>query len=497
MFKRSLLFPGLLAMALAGSTTSSCVVGAPPGFSDGDLWSVPLVAPLENDLLLVPVSINGEGPFLFMVDPDSPESSVEASLQASLNLFAGRAGAQRATEDDHLNRIIIAQIVKMSIGDLDIRNMRVRVHDDGTYWSGSRRVRGILGRDVISDSLIYKFDRDKGMMYIATQGNLKHSEEAKKISFTQSYNKHRRYLAKVQLNRKHKLTMHLDLGARTSMIWARLIKKFKMPSIPVQAELVDEYGFRRTVNNGTIAGIVGANEVEATAVTMLPYKDKRIDKDDLDGVIGLNVWNKYTVTVNWHHKKFWLEERNSDLTADAAARVLRWGDQLDDCATLACLRPTLEGRPEPVAAPAAPEPVAASDEAPASEQPPMDPAAPVATPAPTPAPVPPPAPTPAPVPVLEPVRVADPVPLSLLIERDAPGTDFAYDAVVAAVDANGAMLDLPIFLASFPAGVSSLKITGLGPDYAQSAKFVVLDMNPVGTRGCEGNQCIYPMRNPQ
>ena len=101
------------------------------------------------------------------------------------------------------------------------------------------------------------------------------------------------------------------------------------------------------------------------------------------------------------------------------------------------------------------------------------------------------------MPVLEPVRVAEPVPLSLLIERDAPGTDFAYDAVVAAVDANGAMLDLPIFLASFPAGVSSLKITGLGPDYAQSAKFVVLDMNPVGTRGCEGNQCIYPMRNPQ
>ena len=34
-----------------------CAVGAPPGFSDGDLWTFPLVAPLEDDLLLVPVYV--------------------------------------------------------------------------------------------------------------------------------------------------------------------------------------------------------------------------------------------------------------------------------------------------------------------------------------------------------------------------------------------------------------------------------------------------------
>ena len=491
MFKRSLLvpglLPGLLAIAFAGAATSSCVVGAPPGFSDGDLWSVPLVAPLENDLLLVPVSINGEGPFLFMVDPDSPESSVEASLQASLKLFAGFSGEQRATEDDHLARIVIAQVDKMAIGgansDLTIRNMRVRVHDDGTYWSNGRRIRGILGRDVIADSLVYSFNRDKGMMYIGTQGHLKQPEDAQKLTFTQSYGKHRRYLAKLKLNRKHKLTMHVDLGARTTMLWPRLIKKYKMPSVPAQTELVDEYGTRRIVNNGSIAGIIGTDSIEATAVSVLPYGDKRIDPDDIDGVVGLNVWNKYNVTVNWHHKKFWLQARNPDVTADATARVMRWGDQLSDCANLACVEPTLEGRPVVAAAPE-PAPEDAAEEPVASEEGAPDAAAPVAEEPPMVEPA-------APMPIPEPAQ------LNLVIDRSAPGTDFAYDVIVGAVDADGALLDLPVFLASFPSGVSSLKVTGLGPEYAQSAKFVVLDMNPVGTRGCEGNQCIYQMRNPQ
>jgi hypothetical protein len=419
-------------------------------------------------------------------------------------LFTGRAAVQRQTEDDHYSRFAIAEVKKMTIGDLSIRNMRVRVHDDGLYWSGNRRVRGILGRDVISDSLVYKFDRDKGMMYIGTQGNLKAPEGADKLSFTQSYDKHRRYLAKLEINRTHKLTVHLDLGARTSMLWSHLIKKYKMPNVPIQAELVDEYGTRRTVNSGTIAGIVRANEIETTALTMLPYADKRVDQEDLDGVLGLNFFNKYNITVNWHRKKFWMQPRNPNVLADATARVTRWGDQLTACETLACLRPTLLGRPDPVVAP---EPPAVTEAAPGTEAALVDPEAAVgengpvavagpstdggAVPSPAPMAIRP------PVPVPEPVSAEAPTSYALRVERDAPGTGFAYDAVVGAVDDQGALLDLPVFLVSFPSGVNSLQLGGLAPDYGQAAAFVVLDINPVGTRGCEGSQCIFPLRNPQ
>ena len=63
-----------------------------------------------------------------------------------------------------------------------------------------------------------EFDRDLGKMYIGTQGHIKPPADAKKLSFTQSYSKHRRYLARIKLNRKHQLTMHMDFGARTSML---------------------------------------------------------------------------------------------------------------------------------------------------------------------------------------------------------------------------------------------------------------------------------------
>jgi hypothetical protein len=35
----------LSSLALTG-----CAVGAPPGFSEGDTWSFPLVAPLEDEV---------------------------------------------------------------------------------------------------------------------------------------------------------------------------------------------------------------------------------------------------------------------------------------------------------------------------------------------------------------------------------------------------------------------------------------------------------------
>ena len=469
----------LLILLLA----TACVVGAPPGFSDGDLWSVPMVAPLENDHLLVPVSINGEGPFLFMIDPDSEVSSIESSLQASLNLYAGRASGQKQTEEDHLVRVIVAQVKKLTIGTLSVRTLQVFVHDDGTFWSGGRRVRGVIGRDIISDSLIYSFDRDRGMMYIGTQGHLKAPDGAAPIKFTQSYSRHRRYLAKIKLNNEHKVTMHMDLGARTSLLWPELIRKFKLPSIPVEAELVDEFGTVRRINSGTIAGIVEAGETTTNAMLMLPYADKRLEPEDLDGVIGMNFWSKFNVTVNWHRKKFWLQPRATDVAAGAETRMARWGDSLDACKQPACVAVSLQGLPA-----AAPAPAPAPAEVPAEEAA----AGEYGEAAPAPAPV---SPAPATAPATAPVSEAPGAALRLLIEREAPGTNFAYDVVIGAVDANGAaLLNMPLFLASFRSGVSSLLVEGLDPDFAKAAKFVVLDMNPVGTRGCEGQQCVYQLR---
>src|SRR4029079_16709660 len=53
-----------LAAAAAGALVAGSVgAGAPPWFAKGDTWTIPLVGPLEDGLLLVPALVNGKGPF--------------------------------------------------------------------------------------------------------------------------------------------------------------------------------------------------------------------------------------------------------------------------------------------------------------------------------------------------------------------------------------------------------------------------------------------------
>src|SRR4051812_1080712 len=47
------------ALAAVTIALAGCTVGAPPGFSGGDRWTFPLVGPLEDGLLVTPVSVHG------------------------------------------------------------------------------------------------------------------------------------------------------------------------------------------------------------------------------------------------------------------------------------------------------------------------------------------------------------------------------------------------------------------------------------------------------
>ncbi len=160
-----------VALAGAFAVLGSCAVGAPLGFSSGDSWSFPLVAPLEDSQYLVPVWIKDKGPYLFMIDPDAPVSSLDNAIQSDLDLYTTR-GPEQLDERDHLVPTALAEVPKIRIGDsLTIEQLKMHVHKVGTYQSAGRLVRGILGRDVIADSLIFAADRDHGMAYLATQGH--------------------------------------------------------------------------------------------------------------------------------------------------------------------------------------------------------------------------------------------------------------------------------------------------------------------------------------
>ena len=451
----------LIALALSGG----CAVGAPPGFSDGDLWTFPLVAPLEDDLLMVPVYVlDKQEPYLFMIDPDSRVSSVDSALVSELKPHTVY-GPEEVTENDERVPTFVAEILKIKVGDLEVSNLKMRVHKAGTFFSGGRVVRGVLGRDVIADSLVFAADRDRGVAYLATQGNLSPPPGAFEIGFRHYFH---RQIAKVKVNEKHSFDVHLDIGARTSMLLPARMAKAGMPRLPVRATLVDEYGYRREESAGGLAAKVALGDARVDGVLFLPFGDKRIDDEELQGALGLNFFSRFHLTMNWDKKTMWLKPRSADLLGTARERIRRWGNLFEKCKNPACVSVQLV-RDEPPPA-----------------------AAPTAAPADQPGVTPPPAVTPEPAPVAAPP--AGPVKELRIVREDLASIE--YEVLLEAVGADGKPLGLPRLLAHLPGGIPTVTDRTVAPQYAAAAAFVVLDVSPF-PRPCEtapeGRRCVWPL----
>lgn len=465
-----------LLVAVAAAACGSCAVGAPPGFSDGDLWTFPLVAPLEDDLLLVPVYVQDRAePLLFMIDPDSNVSSIDNALQSELKPHTVY-GPEELTEADEKVPTFVAEIMKIKVGDLEVRNLKMRVHKAGIFFAGGRMVRGILGRDVIADSLVFAADRDRGVAYLATQGNLSPPPGAVEIGFRHFYH---RQLASIKINDRYSFDVHLDIGARTSMLLADRLAKAKLPRLNVRASLVDEYGARREETTGGLAAKVQLGKAEVDGILLLPYGDKRVDDDDLQGALGQNFFSRYHLTINWDRKKLWLKPRSPDLIGNSRERIRRWGDLFDRCKNPACVSVQIIRVEAPAAAPApgvTPPPAVAPP------------------PAPPPAPAPPAAAPPAAAPPTPAPPASGPVKEIRILREELASID--YEVLLEAVDADGKSLGLPRLLAHLPGGIPSLSERDLAPGYASAAAFVVLDVSPF-PRPCdsaaEGRRCVWAL----
>ncbi|HUS69144.1 MAG TPA: retropepsin-like aspartic protease, partial [Kofleriaceae bacterium] len=431
--------------ALACLLLAGCAVGAPPGFSDGDLWTFPLVAPLEDDLLLVPVYVGDKKePLLFMIDPDSPVSVIDSALQSELKPYAVQ-GPEVVNEADTRVRTFIAEILKLKVGDLEVRNLKVRIVHAGAWSSGGRVIRGVLGRDVIADSLILSVDRERGVAYLGTQGNLKPQPGAVEVGFRHFRN---RQIAEVKVNGQS-YDLHVDIGARTSMLWPDLMEKAKLPRVAVRAELVDELGTRREVKTGGMAAQVEAGAAKGGGILFLPFDDRRFEDDEFDGALGQNFLANFQMTFNWHQKKIWLKPRAADLVGTATERLRRWGNVFAGCATPACVKVVI-----------------VRDEAPA---PPADPSTPTAAPG----------------------QVA--AVKEIRIDREGQAASIPYEVTLEAVDADGQPLALPRVLAHLRGGIPTTSLRGLAAEYATAAAFVVLDVSPF-PRPCDdapgGEMCV-------
>lgn len=331
-------FFGAVMCALLGGAIVGCAVGAPPGFSAGERWTLPLVGPMENGLLLVPVTVGGSGPYLFIADPDAPVTVLDPAIVSVAKL--GLANGGRMLDESDVHRPMqIAVARALTIGSLTVGRTEMLVAPSRFVAQG-RAVVGRLGRDVLRDTVSMDLDRDRGVVELATQGQFVPDAAFTKLGYEKLVYRREtwippvtRRLVTATIDGKRS-TLHLDLGDVPSQLRRGHWASRGLVPMPREQQFLDEANSLRTVKEQTVANQVVLGTAVASAHPLIPFGDKRWEETDIDGTLGLAFFAPYRVVANWHTATVWLAARAPDASS-AAARIARW-PSLQACAESGC-----------------------------------------------------------------------------------------------------------------------------------------------------------------
>jgi len=382
----------LLASGWATAGALGCTVGAPPGFSGGESWTFPLVGPLEDGLLITPVTVGGHGPYLFAFDPDANFSAVDKQVVDDAQLRT--SGGPKIIDETDTGQIrLYAELVGLKVSGLTIDRRDVMLFPVGFYDTEARHISGILGRDVIADSLVFGFDRDQGVATLSTTKAFTPPPDAIAISYKEMSggsdtvagaagggalvargaggrgaavdpganvpsrvnNAERtgvasatvspvpRRLASVQIG-DASLAMHLDLGAAVSQMPEGRWTQARLAPTSVELRIVDEAASVRRVTKAGIGDV--ARPVAVSHVTFAPYVESRFGKETVDGALGLDFFRGYAVFANWDKRTFYLKPRG-DKSATTTARLGRWSSMIKPCPDPGCVQASISAGAAP------------------------------------------------------------------------------------------------------------------------------------------------------
>ncbi len=437
-----------LGLVVALALGASCVVGAPPGFSPGSQWTFPLVDPLSNGLLVTAVTIKGHGPYLFVIDPEVTTSIIDERVVLDAGLRTDRGYSTRLRGDDGVLRPRFnAELRDVRIGSLSVEVRRAYVVPHETLAGLGRDIRGVLGRKFIEDSLVFGFDRDRGIAWLQTVAHFTPRAGSSRVGFeivraaddnkfgndgvdgTVGNNRTPEITTRAQVGGKQ-LTLDVTFGSVASRLRPEIMTALGLGSATQAIVEVDATGARRQVAiSSTVARIaLGARSNDRVSIGAYVNRDEMASSSMfLDGTLGLDFFAPFDVAANWDAHALYLTPRG-DAAAQTAERIGRW-PELAGCAHLGCVTVALV---EPT--PSAPSPASAGFAA--------------STPAPS----------------DQPVSV-------LHVVRDR-GTTMPLEVRLRATGRT----DLPDLVVELPAGVNEL----LAPvrDDAHAAHYAVIDASP-------------------
>ena len=297
---------------------------------------------------MTPVFVEKKGPYLFAIDPDAPITVVDPQVIAD-GKFVAKQGARRIDESDVTHPTRYAELTGFRVGDLTVSLMRVMISEPHAFYVEGRPIAGIIGRDVIADSLVFGFDRDRGVAWLNTQDSFHAPANAQVLSYDKAFVHElevpRRLVHATIDGRDYDL--HVDLGDAPSQLAPSQWQGAGLRTTDWFLALVDEAGTSHDVHQLGIAPLVTVNGVSRTGIAFAPYDDKRLLSEQMVGSLGLDFFRPYVVQVDWHHTKVYLTPRQTARSA-LGVRLERWGGPT--CANPGCVTVQLDPPAAPLPA---------------------------------------------------------------------------------------------------------------------------------------------------
>ncbi|HEX4449533.1 MAG TPA: aspartyl protease family protein [Kofleriaceae bacterium] len=367
-----------LAIAIAGVGTS-CAIGAPPGFSDGTRWTFPLIDPLDDGLLVTPVYVKGQGPFLFAIDPDANVTVIDERVAIAAHLMIDRGYSTRLWGEDGERRIRFnAELRDLQVGNLYVETRRAVVVPHETLSASGRPIMGVLGRNVIADSLVFGFDRDRGVAWLQVASTFTPPAGATTLSYspTSTYTPMASPLplnnfdepdepntpsrsaydgrAGVTDNKAELPFVHARIDGRDNVLSVQLgsaITRLRSAAAAGPAKTAIEYdatGARRTLGvTGTVrAEVAGAVNDHVAVARYVDRTELPSNARFFDGTLGLDFFAPFDVVADWPRHAYYLVPRDS--SPQLALRLGRWSS-LARCAHPGCVTATVATPSAPAA----------------------------------------------------------------------------------------------------------------------------------------------------
>jgi Aspartyl protease len=343
----------LLALAAVAAGSSSCVIGAPPGFSSGSRWTFPLVDPLDDGLLVTPVWVKGKGPYLFAIDPEANVSIIDERVAIEAGLVTDRGYSTRLRGEDGERRIRFnAEVRDLQLGNLTIESRRAIMVPHETLAATGRDIRGVLGRNVIADSLVFGFDRDRGIAWLQTASSFKPPPGATRIDYKVTRvaaNKAAQALAHANIG-GHDAVVELQLGSAISRLRPALVQALGIEGGGRTHIEFDATGARRTLSVSPTPVKVSLGGAVNDRVAVAPFVDRSemVSNDMFDGgTLAQDFFAPFDVYASWSDHAFFLVPR--DTTPQTQVRLGRWSD-LARCPHLGCVTAEIAAPQNPPAA---------------------------------------------------------------------------------------------------------------------------------------------------